>query len=416
MSDQQERATSPPQGQPPVYAGNQAMYFLPPEYDDDLSLIGLWTVLMRQWKVILGFAAIAVAATAGYLSVATRQYEAKAVLLPPEQHHIEALNLPGINTTTAEDVYKVFNRNLMSDSLRRRFFDENNLFSILDNGSTDVEESVFQRKFSDRLQIKEGARNEKDRFFVSLEGEHREKIAAWLNDFIAFAARTTVTDIVDGVVARVTSERDNLQKQIDISRKWAKQLREDKIAILEERLTILRNGQRRKDRLVLLDEQIAIARELGIIKREDAPVWTSDGSGVALSVATTSEPLYLRGVNELLAEKEAIAKREDDDPFLAGVREVLAEIEVLKARKDDDPFISGLRAKEEQLAQLEAGLVLFQSSTSDVVPARIDRPAITPNSPSSPKKMRLLPLSLLGGLVLGVFAAFQANALTQRKE
>ncbi len=416
MNDQQEHPSPPPQGQPPIYACNQPMYFVPPEYEDDLSLIGLWQVLMRQWKVVLAVVAVAVAAAAGYLSVATPKYEAKAVLLPPERHHVEALNLPGINTTTAEEVYKVFNRNLMSDSLRRRFFDENDLFSVLGNGSTDVEESVFQKKFSDRLEIKEGTRNEKDRLFVSLEGEHREEVAAWLNDFMAFAASSTVTDIVDGVVSRVTSERDNLQKQIDISRKWAKQLRDDKIATLEERLAILRNGQRRKDRLVLLDEQIAIARELGIIKREDAPVWTSDGSGMALSLATTSEPLYLRGANELLAEKEALAKREDDDPFLPGVREVLAEIEVLKTRKDDDPFIAGLRVKEEQLAQLDAGLVLFQASTSGVVPARIDRPAITPTSPSSPKKMRILPLGLLAGLFLGVFAAFQVNSLTQRKE
>ncbi|MDZ7620474.1 MAG: Wzz/FepE/Etk N-terminal domain-containing protein [Patescibacteria group bacterium] len=396
--------------------GNPPIYFAPPEYDDDLSLVGLWQVLMRQWKTILSFMVVSVAATAGYLSFATPTYEANAVVLPPERHHVEALNLPGINTITPEEVYKVFTRNLMSDSLRRQFFDEHKLFSVLGGGPADTEEAVFQRKFSDKLQTKEGTREQKDRLFVTLGGTHREHVAPWLNEYLAFAAGQTVQDIVEGVVSRVTGERDNLQKQIDISRRLAKQLREDRIASLEERLAILRDGGRRQDRLVLLDEQIAIARELGIINRGDAPKWTSDGTGLAVSVATISEPLYLRGATELMAEKEAIANRESDDPFQAGVRELTAEIEVLKARKEDDPFISGLRPKEEQLAQMDAGLTLFQSAISSVIAARIDRPAITPDSPASPKKSRILPLGLVAGLFLGVFAAFQVNAFSQQKE
>lgn len=392
------------------------MYFLPPEYEDDLSLVGLWRVLARQWKVILAFVAVSVTATAGYLSVAIPIYQAKVALLPPERQHVEALNIPGISKISSEEIYNVFSRNLMSNSLRRRFFDQNDLFSVLGDGRADTEDSVFQKKFSDRLNVKVGTRDEKDHLFVSFEGERPEHIAVWLNGFVALAASGTIQDIVDGAASRVANERGHLQKQIEISRRLAKQVREDKIATLEERLTILRNGQRRQDRLVLLDEQIAIARELDIIKREDAPVWMSDASGVALNLTTAPEPLYMRGVNELIAEKEAIAKRDNDDPFLSGVHETVAEIEALKARKDDDPFIVGLRAKEEQLAQLDAGLTLLQESASSILPARIDRPGTTPDGPSSPKRTRILPLGLVAGLFLGIFAAFQVNALTQQRK
>ena len=395
------------------------MWLPPADYDDDLSLVGLWRVLMRQWKVILSLVLVCIAAAAGYVSWVTPTYETTAVLLPPGRHHIEGLNIPGINTMTPEDVYGVFNRNLLSNSLRRQFFDDNDLLNVLDGvsaGNKEAEELVFRRRFGDLLEVKQGTRDQKDYLFVSLSGEHRQHLAGWLNDFIGFVAQETVADILNGVQTRITNERANVQEQIEIAQKLAKQQREDQIAVLEEKLAILRDGLRREDRIALLDEQIAIARELGIITRDDAPVWKSKNADVAMSLAPASEPLYLRGVNELTAEKEAILKRKDQDAFLPGVRELTAEIQVLKGRTNDDPFIPGLRAKQEQLAKLDAGIAQFETSTSDVLPARIDQSAITPTSPSSPKKARILALSLVAGLFLGVFAAFQVNSITSSKE
>ncbi len=415
MDEQQTRPTSPSQCQPPLCPHNGWVQPPPSDYDDDLSLAGVWRVLIRRWKVILSTAILAVIAAAGYLLVATPQFEAEVVVLPPETHHIEALNIPDIYEATAEDVQTIFARNLRSDTLRRQFFDENGLFSVLGGGESGTDESVFRRRFSDRLKVRSGTRDEKDLVFVTLEGEHPERIAAWVNDFVRFAASRTVDDIVDGVRTRIANRRDGLRERIEISRERAKQRREDRLTVLEEKLAILRDGRRREDRLVVLDEQIAIARELNIMDRDDARPVVLEEQSVGVNVSTASEPLYLRGVNELTVEREALAKREDDDPFLPGLREIVAEMEVLKQRTNNDPFIPALRDKEEEVAQLEASLARLQGSASCIIPARIDREAVAPEAPASPKKSRILPLSLVAGLLLGVFAAFQLNAFEQSR-
>ncbi len=416
MDDPKSPPTATCEQHAPAYPCAYLTHPAMPDYQDDLSLAGVWRVLVRQWKVIATTTIFSVVAAAGYLFVATPQYEAEVVILPPEPHHVEALNIPDIYEATPEQVHAIFVRNLRSNALRRRFFDEQGLFSSLaDEQQSRTEATVFQERFNDRLQVKEGTRDQKDFIFVSLSGDDPEQVAAWLNEFAQLAVSKTANEVIDGVSTRITHQRDSLQEHVAIARELAKQRREDRITALEERLTILRDGRRREDRLVVLDEQIAIARELNIMDRDDAVGRILKEPAVNVNVTTASEPLYLRGVNELVAEREAIEKREDDDPFLPGLREVLAEIEVLKNRTNDDPFIPELREKEEQIAQLEADLAQLHSSADAILPARIDQKAVAPRAPSSPKKNRILPLSLAAGVLLGVFAAFQVNALASSR-
>lgn len=415
MEENKGHQTPPAPGQPPVWPYGFAM---PPEYfhqEDELSLAGMWQVLLRQWKVILTPAIFSVIATAGYLSIVKPQYEADVVLLPPETHHVESLNIPGINKASSGDVYTVFVRNLRSSALRRQFFDEYGLFSVLGTDPSNEEESVFRNRFNNQMRVQEGTREQKDLVVVALEGEYPHHLADWLNEFVDFVATATVKEIVDGIETRVGNERDSIREHMEITRELAKQRRMDRIATLEEKLSVIRDGRRREDRLAVLDEQIAIARELNITDRNDALARVLREQSVGLSVTTAPEPLYLRGVTELIAERETLEKREDDDPFLPGLRETIAEIEALKARTNDDPFIPGLRDQEEQLAQLDAGLAQLRTAASAVLPARIDRRAIAPEMPQSPKLTRILPLSLVTGLVFGVFAAFQVNAIKQQR-
>ncbi len=411
MDEQKGQKPPAPENRTP---GNPQAYLAPTarfDDQDDLTLAGVWRVLRRRWKVVLTVPIFTMIAAAGYLLVATPRYEAEVVLLPPEPHHVEALNIKGINQVTSSQLYDIFVRNLRSHSLRRRFFDENGLFSVLGDANSGSEQRVFEERFSELLKVREGTRDQKDFVYVTLLNESPDLVTTWLNDFVQLTVTSTVEEIVGGATRRIGNQRDKLREHIRIAREAAQQRREDRIATLAERIAVLRDEQRRRDRLVVLDEQIAIARELNIMDRNDALARLMKEQSVGLSVTTAPEPAYLRGVNELVAEREAVEKREDDDPFLSGLREVVAEMEVLKVRTNDDPFIPGLRDKEEQIAQLEAGLAQLRESTSGILPARIDRRAIVPERPASPRKMRILAMSLVAGLLLGVFAAFQANAL-----
>ncbi len=413
MDEQKDHQSAPSQCQPPICPYQSLVQPAPPDYSDDLSVAWVGRLLAQQWKVIVSVTILSVIAAAGYLLVATPMYEAEVVLFPPEAQHIEALSIPQINRATAQEVYAIFVRNLKSNALRRHFFEERGLFSVLGGDPPGAEEAVFQLQFSNRLKVREGTREQKEVVFVTLEGEHPEHIAGWVNDLVRFTASRTINAILDGVHARVNNQRDSLREHIAIARELAKEHREDRITVLEEQLAIIRDGRRREDRIVVLDEHIAIARELNIMDRNDARPFVLKEQSVGLNVTTAPEPLYLRGVNELVAERDTLKNREDEDPFLPGLREIIAEMEVLKKRTNDDPFIPGLRAKEEQLAQLEAGLARLQGSVADIAPARIDREAVVPDKAASPKRNRILALSLVAGVLLGVFAAFQVNALEQ---
>ena len=89
-----------------------------------------------------------------------------------------------------------------------------------------------------------------------------------------------------------------------------------------------------------------------------------------------------------------------------------AEIEVLQTRKDDAPFIQGLRDLQEELASLE-GITI---DASDVHPVFIDQKAVVPDEPERPKKILIVLLSSLLGMMLGVLIAFLSHAVELRSE
>ena len=335
--------------------------------DDEINLVDLWLVMVKQWKWIAAFVVVSVVASSVYLVLATPLYEAESILLGPDDRSIHAMNIPKINeidiSEEKERIYHGFLNNLKSRSLRWRFFMENNLFFVLSGEDRSSAESVFRRKFQDPLRIKEGARDEAGFVFVTFQGKDRELIADWVNDFIQLAAGNTIDNYIDGVRAKIMNQKEMLHEQIRIEREIARQLR--------------------LDRLAMLAEQVAIARELNIISRDDAPLRSLESSNFGVAISTFDEPLYLRGVKDLTAEKEILAKREDDDPF-----------------------IEGLRDKQIELDRLESGLRKLESARADSSAFRLDQKAIPPEQPVHPKKRLVMALSLVLGCMLGVFAAF----------
>ena len=338
--------------------------------DDEISLVDLYLILVRRWKWIAAVMVVVVGAAVTYLLLATPIYEAEAVMQPPEDRHIQALNVSGINEITPEmaktikeRIYQEFVGNLKSGGLRRQFFAEHNLLAALGGKSPASAEEIFRKKFHKALQVTEGTSEQAGFVFVVLQGEKPELIATWLNDFIQLAVSITVDKHIEGISTRIANEIKTLQEQILIDREFAR--------------------QRRLDRIAVLAEEIAIARELKINSRDDSPLRTLQGSNFGVAVSTSEEPLYLRGVKDLTAEKEALISRENDDPF-----------------------IPGLRDKQARLDGLDSGLRLLQSAGGKIAPARLDQKALSPEYPMYPKKILILALSLVLGGMVGVFAAF----------
>lgn len=324
--------------------------------ENEINLFDLWRVLVRQWKVIGAVTGLSVLGAVAYVLLVTPVYEAEAILRPPESKYVEALNISGISQISSADIFAKFTGNLktgifQNSSLRQQFVAENPQFSSL------------QRNLPG---IKEGAKNEVGSVFVSLQGHDSKLVADWVNGFILLAERRTLGELFDGIEIKIANQKKEIQNQLEVARDFA--------------------GQRRLDRIAQLEDQIAIARASKIFDRKLSNYTTMTSQSVGVTLNTAQEPLYMRGVKELTAEKAELEKR-----------------------KNDEPFIDGFRDKQERLAQLDAGLKQLQAAKAIARAVIVDQPAIQAKSPVKPRGMRVLVLGIVLGGLIGVFAALVVN-------
>jgi chain length determinant protein (polysaccharide antigen chain regulator) len=326
--------------------------------EDEINLLDLWRVLVRQWKVICAITGLSVLGAVAYVLLATPVYEAQAVVRPPESKYVEALNIPGISQISSADIFAKFTGNLKSSSLRQQFVEENPQFSSLRNNEP---------------QIKEGAKNEAGSVFLSLQGNEAKLVADWMNGFILLSEKRTIDDFFDTIEVKIANQKKEIEKQLQIGRDFA--------------------SQRRLDRIALLVNQIVIARASKIFDRQIYGYSVAkESQKFGVTVDTLQGPMYMRGVKELTAEKEE-----------------------LERRKDDEPFIAGFRDKQESLAQLDAGLKQLQAARTMAHAVTVDQPAIEAKRPVKPSGMRVLALSIVLGVITGIFTAFWVNLVQEKK-
>ena len=343
--------------QQPDHASPRA-YPLDARPEDEIDLLDLWRVLVRQWKLIGVITGLSVLGAVVYLLLAVPVYEAQAVVIPPEGKYVQAFNILGISEISSADIFAKFIRNLKARSLRQQFVAENPQFSSL----------------RDKVpEIKEGTKGEAGFFFVSMRGHDAKLLANWVNGFILAVEKKTIDDFLDEFEAKIVNQKKEIAAQLQLGRDFASQCRLDRIALLEE--------------------QIAIARASKIFDRQLSGYSVAEGQSFGVTLDTLQGPMYMRGVNELTAEKEALEKR-----------------------KNDEPFIAGFRDKQERLAQLAVALSQLQAVRVNAHAVTVDQSAVEAKRPVKPRRMLVLALGVMLGGMLGIFAAFVVNFVGQQKK
>jgi len=325
--------------------------------EDEVSLFDLWRILVRQWKVLGAITGLSVLGAVAYIFLAAPVYKAQAIVKPPESKYVAVLNIPGISEVSSADIFAKFTGNLKSRSLCQQFVDENPQFASL-------REKVPE--------IKEESKNEGGHVSVSIQGYDSKLVADWVNGFIQLAERRTLGDVFDDIEIKIANQKKPIQIQLQIGKNFA--------------------AQRRLDRIALLENQIAIARASKIFDRQLSGYSVEEGQRFGETVDILQRPLYMRGVKELVAEKEELEKR-----------------------KNDEPFIAGFRDKQESLALLDVGLKQLQTARAIARAATVDQLAIQAKNPVEPVRMRVLAWGILLGGMIGVFAAFVVNSVQQQK-
>lgn len=319
----------------------------------------IWRLLVRQWKRIIAITIISVLAAVAYALLTPHVYKAEVFILPPFAADVEKLNIHGLNLTdktgkiSAVDLYAEALKNLQSLSLRRVFFDEHNLLDLLqaDGGegvSGQKAFKVFVESFQDKLKVARDKKDRTDFVTVSLEGTNPEQIASWLNTFLSMVNAYTRDGFVQKLQIKIQGEKTYLENKINELRQTAENRRMDKIAALQEALSV--------------------ASQLGIVQRAETTI--------------LEPPLYLRGT-----------------------RELQAEIDILQKRKNEDPFIENLRPLQSELAKLNQ----IEIAADEINAIRIDQLAMVPQDPIKPKRKLIVVLGAVLGLMLGIFVAFFVN-------
>lgn len=414
------------------------------QYTDEHPFRDLVRVVIKYKKVALLTALVIFVGALAYALLATPVYKAKVSYLPPTLGDVSPLRIPSgtESVTTDKDrdlaakVYSDFEKNLNSLKLRREIFDKMKLLPLIKknaNAQTNVE-AVFN-EFNEKLAIEKPA-TKKDTpavpaIHLTLKGSDPKLTADILNQIDVLVRSTTKQEAIRDITEQVTFKKSQLAREIAELRAKAERQKTDAISKLQEadlverekledQIKTLRESAKvkRLDQITTLTEAAKIAESIGLVEKsallENTVVNASERNAFYTEVNTQPQPLYLRGSKALRSEIKELTERSSDDPFIPGLRDLEdkvallktnRQVEALKARQSNDPFIETLRDKESELAVL----VSFQIDPNQVSVATLDQAAYPPEKRESPKRSKIVALGALGGLILGILAAFAVN-------
>nr|WP_321404144.1 Wzz/FepE/Etk N-terminal domain-containing protein [uncultured Desulfobacter sp.] len=190
------------------------------------------------------------------------------------------------------DVFGIVSNNLKDKTLQSKFWESfNNAYKMREQKAEFV--GITKHDFLQNIFVK---RNVNQQMLIVLTGEKPLLITDLLNGFIEFAIQYSDHEVENMIKEKLEEKKKNLESQADLMRKATIDEYFQKIHDLKERqvlaeeLELLQMGNEIKR----IKEQIGIARSLRILKPP---------------MVITEEPMYARGVEALLAEKNLLEKK-----------------------------------------------------------------------------------------------------------
>ena len=348
-----------------------------PSYqDDEISLYELWLVVKKGKLLFCSVAGVVLIVMGLYMVFAPRAYESKIIFMPPHDREVLALNAEAmlgitgpVRQLSTSSVYNLFLEDLSSYNLRMEFFRQNDLESYFRKDGNATEAEIFEEYFDGKLTVVLPDKKQKTpQASLSLLVDDAVLSAKWANAFVALVKERTMSDLVIDIGFSIKTRIQYIKQEISSKRKAA--------------------FDRRQDSISRLSEAVVVAKSLNIISRlDDTGGQAVSSAGVAINTADI--PLYMRGTQALNAE-----------------------IQVLKKRVSDDPFIRDLRGLEERLVELES----ISIDREQLSPVTLDKLALPPYEPKSPKLVLVLAIGLVLAVFSGLFGVFLTHAYRLSKQ
>ncbi|WP_409281770.1 Wzz/FepE/Etk N-terminal domain-containing protein [Pseudomonas defluvii] len=407
---------------------------------DEIDLFAMMQSIWKQKKLIAATALFVGAIAGAYAFLATPEYEVSTLLRPAALNDLDALNRTEVYSLPPGKALVRVGAALDSYDTRLSYFRANpKLFEAFGKAGQSPEQ-VFEEFNRDSLKLVQPDPKKADLLsaYIGLQMRYPKGVEGdeILNGFVQYAIENERKQIADDLKVIISNRLSEVDTKLDAARAAYDAEKEGKIAALleadnlkraqlQDELKALRVQLkvRREDRIAQLDEAISIARSLGLKKPSTPSSMASEGESgsniIRTEVNNQQIPLYFMGTDALEAERKALRQRTSDDfvdPRVAQIRKELLllntnrQVEVLNQRENEEVFLSGiepLRAERLRLANINIDMQQLNLVS-------VDRFAIEPTNPIKPKKVLLIGSGLLLGCVLGVVLAIFRRLIVLR--
>lgn len=407
---------------------------------DEIDLFAMMQSIWKQKKLIAATALFLGAIAGAYAFLATPEYEVSTLLRPAALNDLDALNRTEVYSLPPGEALVRVGATLDSYDTRLNYFRANpKLFEAFGRAGQSPEQ-VFDEFNRDSLKLVQPAPKKADLLsaYIGLEMRYPKGVEGneVLNGFVQYAIENERKQIADDLKIIISNRLSEVDTKLDAARAAYDAEKEGKIAALleadnlkraqlQDELKALRVQLkvRREDRIAQLDEAISIARSLGLKKPSTPSSMASEGelgsNIIRTEVNNQQIPLYFMGTDALEAERKVLRQRTSDDfsdPRVAQIRKELLllntnrEVEVLNQRENEEVFLS-------DIAPLRAERVRLSSISTDMRGlslVNVDRLAVEPADPVKPKKVLIIALGVVVGCLLGVLMAVFRHLLVVR--
>ncbi|WP_409279495.1 Wzz/FepE/Etk N-terminal domain-containing protein [Pseudomonas defluvii] len=408
---------------------------------DEIDLFAMMQSIWKQKKLIAATALFVGAIAGAYAFLATPEYEVSTLLRPAALNDLDALNRTEVYSLPPGKALVRVGAALDSYDTRLSYFRANpKLFEAFGKAGQSPEQ-VFEEFNRDSLKLVQPDPKKADLLsaYIGLQMRYPKGVEGdeILNGFVQYAIENERKQIADDLKVIISNRLSEVDTKLDAARAAYDAEKEGKIAALleadnlkraqlQDELKALRVQLkvRREDRIAQLDEAISIARSLGLKKPSTPSSMASEGESgsniIRTEVNNQQIPLYFMGTDALEAERKALRQRTSDDfvdPRVAQIRKELLllntnrQVEVLNQRENEEVFLS-------DIAPLRAERVRLSSISTDMRGlslVNVDRLAVEPADPVKPKKVLIIALGGIVGCLLGVLMAVFRHLLVVRR-
>ena len=415
-----------------------------PYRDDEIDLVELAIKIWQRKIWIIAITLVFTILAIIYAKLATPTFKLEGVFRPISNEQFTELNLSGVVEITPEKAMERYLNILESRELRRQLFNQPGIGEKYSpEEKTATTDQIFD-KFNEDLKVvvpveKKGGGFIADANFLNFFHENPEYGAGVVNTMLDLANKLSVQELKAEYVLIRDKKITFLENSITNKLKLAKEDRELRIRALTEqntlevrnvldRLEVARVTSKmvRMDRIKVLQEAISIAAALnlempttlGQLSRPES----NRGTLVNAEVKNVEDPMYLRGTKFLSSELQTLQQRENDDFADQSIRDLEAELELLKRNRE----VEMLQIREDDRAAianeinpLRAQIVALQGQSvnfANIQFVRIDQQAMVPAKPIRPKKLLIVAMVTMLGMMIGILMALLVPArLGKRK-